>query len=291
MERELWPLLYSLLQAVAQDFDQKYVQFQPWVIAAVWLWAALHDRHASWACDPGHWDTTSCRPARLPAPSTVSRRLYRQPVASFFRLLEQRIRDAGEPALLSFLDGKPLPVSGVSKDPDAKRGRGAGGMARGYKLHTLWSARAVPEAWEVAPLNEAEAVVARRLVGQAPGAGYLLADGNYDASPLFDAAARAGYQLVTPMPPPGSAGQGHHYQSPHRLRCIALVRGAFGRSLYEERRRIEQQYGNAVSFAGGLGPLPAWVRRLRRVRQWVWAKLLINGIRILKKQGLTTPLQ
>jgi hypothetical protein len=46
-----------------------------------------------------------------------------------------------------------------------------------------------------------------------------------------------------------------------------------------------------VSFAGGLGPLPAWVRRLRRVRLWAWAKLLINGARIVKKQGLTSRLQ
>jgi hypothetical protein len=41
--------------------------------------------------------------------------------------------------------------------------------------------------------------VAQRLLPQAPGAGYVLADGNYDASTVFDAAA-SGRQLVTPMP-------------------------------------------------------------------------------------------
>jgi hypothetical protein len=44
-----------------------------------------------------------------------------------------------------------------------------------------------------------------------------------------------------------------------------------------------------VSFGGGLSSLPAWVRGLDRVRTWVWAKLLINAVRILKKQGLITP--
>jgi hypothetical protein len=29
MERELWPLLYRLLRAVAKDFDQKYVTGVP----------------------------------------------------------------------------------------------------------------------------------------------------------------------------------------------------------------------------------------------------------------------
>ena len=57
MERELWPPLYRALRHVANAFSQKYVQHQPWVLDAVVLWAALHGRPASWACQ---------RRARLP---------------------------------------------------------------------------------------------------------------------------------------------------------------------------------------------------------------------------------
>jgi hypothetical protein len=57
-------------------------------------------------------------------------------VGAFLHAVEQRLRDRGEQRLLSLVDGKPLPVSSVSKDPDARRGRGAGGMAKGYQLHT-----------------------------------------------------------------------------------------------------------------------------------------------------------
>jgi hypothetical protein len=283
MERELWPPLYHTIREVAKDFHQKYVSYQPWVLVAVFLWAALHDRPVSWACQRRHWSTTKLQPARLPSQSTLSRRIDGLVVGAFLRAVEQRLRDRQEVGLLALLDGKPLLVSGVSKDRDAKHGRrGAGGKGKGYKLHTLWGNRALPEAWEVTPLNEAETTVAQRLLGQAPGAGYVLGDGNYDASPVFDAAAASGRQLVTPMPDT-NAGKGHRYQSPHRLRCIDLMRGDFGRSLYELRRRIEQLYGNAVSFGGGLGPPPAWVRGQERVRTWVWAKLLINAIRILMK--------
>jgi hypothetical protein len=282
MERELWPPLYRTLRQVAKDFSQKYVSYQPWVLVAVLLWAALHDRPLSWACQARHWSTTKLRPARLPSPSTLSRRLDGLVVGALLRAVEQRLRDRQPVSLLALLDGKPLPVSGVSKDPDAKRGRGAGGKGKGYKLHTLWANRALPEAWEVRPLNEAETTVAQRLLQQAPGAGYVLGDGNYDGNAVFDAAAASGRQLVTPMPD-ANAGKGHHYQSPHRLRCIDLMRGEFGRSLYELRRRIERLYGNATSFGGGLGPLPAWVRGHERVRTWVWAKLLINATRILMK--------
>ena len=283
MERELWPLLYQAVRQVAQSFRQKYVQHQPHVLVLVLLWAAVHDRPISWACRPQHWSTTKLRPARIPSHSTLSRRLDRLVVGTFLRALEQHLRDHGQPGLLSFLDGKPLPVGGCSKDPDAKVGRGAGRLAKGYKLHTLWGQRVLPEAWEITPLNADEATVAARLFAQAPGAGYAVADGNYDSSPLFDEARRHGYQLVVPMPDP-NAGQGHHYQSKDRKRCIELVHGEFGQSLLGQRRRIEQSYGNATSFGGGLGPLPAWVRGLGRVRTWVWAKLLINAVRILNKK-------
>jgi DDE family transposase len=287
MERELWPPLYHTIREVANDFQQKYVSYQPWVLAAVFLWAALHDRPVAWACQSRHWSTTKLRPPRLPHRTTVGRRIDRLAVGAFLQEVERRLRDRLPVGLLTLLDGKPLFVSGVSKDKDAKYGYGAGCKGKGYKLHTLWANRALPEAWEVTPLSEAETTVAQRLLGQAPGAGYVLGDGNYDANAVFDAAAASGRQLVTPMPDP-NAGTGHRYQSPHRRRCIELVRGEFGRSLYNLRRQIERLYGNATSFGGGLGPLPAWVRGRERVRTWVWAKLLINAIRILMKQGLTS---
>jgi hypothetical protein len=284
MERELWPPVYRLLRAVARDFSQKYVQYQPWVLVAVLLWAALHDRPRSWACQRRHWSTTTLRPGRLPSAATLSRRVDGIAVGLLWRALEERLRATGDPALVAFVDGKPLLVGGCSKDPDARFGRAAGHVGRGYKLHAVWSTRPVPEAWEVAPLNVDEKAAAGRLVGQLGHGGYLLADGNYDASHLYDAAAARGYQLVAPCRKAKAPGCGKHYQSPHRRRALDLLTaplGApFGAALHRARAAIERSFGNATAFAGGLGPLPAWVRRLGRVRTWVWAKLLINAVRI-----------
>jgi Transposase DDE domain len=132
-------------------------------------------------------------------------------------------------------------------------------------------------------LNVHEAVVAQSLVGQLDHTGYLLGDGNYDSGPLADRAAEWGYQVA---PLPEQAGQGHRQQSAARLRNRDLLAGEFGQGLYRLRGGIERWFGNCTAFAGGLGPLPAWVRRLHRVRTWVWAKLLSNGIRIRLKQRL-----
>jgi hypothetical protein len=293
MERELWPLLYRTVRDVARSFSQKYVQIPGWVLIVTMLWAAVHDRPVSWACQANNWATTRLRPTRLPSASTLSRRVDDVGLGLLWRSVEQRLRDLSDchPALSAILDGKPLPISGVSKDPDAGYGHGAGTMAKGYKLHTIWSTRALPETWEVTPMNTSEKVVAWRLLPQLTGGGYLLADGNYDANPLFDLARRQGYQLVTPLPRGKKPGSGHHYQSPHRLRSIALMQSVFGRQLYRLRTGIERAYGNATSFGGGLAPLPAWARGLDRVRTWVWAKLLINATRILKRKRLTASLQ
>src|SRR4051812_15028849 len=73
-ERKLWPPLYRLLGAVAAEVRQKGVTYQPGIVAAVLLWAALHDRPVEWACDGRNWGTR-LRPAALPSPATLSRRL------------------------------------------------------------------------------------------------------------------------------------------------------------------------------------------------------------------------
>lgn len=289
MERELWPTLYRLVCITAQEVHQKYVQMQPWIIVATMIWAAVHDRPVSWACDPDNWSTTRLRPYRIPSEPTMSRRVDSVATALFWRHLEQQVRQSNDPALIAFLDGKPLPVGGNSKDPDARWGRGAGGLAKGYKLHAVWSNGVLPEAWEVTPMNVSEKTVGHRLIADLHHGGYLLADGEYDASYLYDRAFEQGYQLVAPCRKAENPGSGKHYQSPHRLRSLELLQHEYGQKLYQARREIERDFGNATAFGGGLAPLPAWVRGLERVRTWVWAKLLINAVRILIHKDLQHP--
>lgn len=294
MERELWPRIYQLVMAGGSSIRQAGVTFQPHILLLTLLWAALHDRPVNWACRQANWSTTTLRPVTLPSPSTLSRRLGSLAVGVLMRDLAKWLRDSAPPRLIAALDGKPLPIGGAGHDPDARNGHGAGKIARGYKLHAVWGLRPMPEAFSVEPLNACETKAAERLLPELAGGGdrgYLLGDGEFDANPVFDAAGAAGYQLVTPREDP-AAGLGHIRQSPYRLRCIELLRGEFGRELYGLRGMIERSFGNATAFAGGLGPLPAWVRRLWRVRRWVWAKLLINGVRIIEKgQGLTSYMQ
>jgi hypothetical protein len=289
MERELWAELYRIIEDVGRAVRQKYVHHQPAALAAVFFWAAVHDRHPGWACDPRHWPAGTPRPRRLPSASAVSRRIDGVAMGVFLRAVAEAVRGAGSPALVVVVDGKPLLVGGNSKDPDAAFGRAAGHVGKGYKLHAAWGDKPLPDSWEVTPLNGCEKAAAVRLladpaVAAAAGPAYGVGDGNFDASKVYDAAAAAGRQWLAPCRKAARPGCGKHYQSPHRLAGLALLGTARGRRLYRRRVAIERRFAHLTGFAGGLQPLPAWVRRLGRVRTWVWAKLVINGVRIRRRR-------
>jgi hypothetical protein len=114
--------------------------------------------------------------------------------------------------------------------------------------------------------------------------GYVLGDKLYDSNRLYDIAASVGHQLVAAKR--CGAGLGHRRHSSSRLRSLELLKSKFGHELYELHRRIERAFGNLTNFGGGLAPLPSWVRRLSRVRQWVHAKLIINAIQHGRSHGI-----
>jgi hypothetical protein len=279
MERELWKVVYTKLKWVARYFHQKYVQLQAWRIAAVLLWAALHDRPVSWACDKRNWSTTRRKPGRLPSEATMSRRANKTAFALFLNALTDEFKGTGPPAWELVIDGKPLPVGKCSKDRDAKSNH----HGKGYKLHALWGQKCLPEAWEVTAARENEGAVALRLLAQVKGKGFVYGDGSYEDNRVYDAAGESGYLLLAD-PGTQSTGGGHGYQSAYRLLALSYFETKLGWDLYRHRTSIERNFGNAGSFGGGLGPLPNWVRRLGRVSRCVWCKLVINAARILLRR-------
>jgi len=281
MERELWSQLMAALHDVSRSRNVGWrLTYNTSLIVRVYLWSVVHDRPVYWACKPRHWDRAT-RPARLPSQSTMSRRLRSRAVKEFLAAMGRRLAGRRSPCMVKLIDGKPLPISRHSQDSDARFGRGAGGLDKGYKLHAIWGNSSIPEAFSVQPMNRDERCVAEVMIPQLKGEGYLLADANYDSRRLYDLSATHGHQLVAPRSKPGR-GLGHRPKSPHRLRSIDMLEGPspFGRSLHRLRRSIESQFSGLTCFGGGLPCLPPWVRGLRRVGLYVHAKLLINAARI-----------
>jgi hypothetical protein len=285
MERNLWRQLYEVVMSTDHPGAATGVSHSDRWVVLVYFWAAVHDRPTTWATLAPHWPN-DLRPCRLPSQPTMSRRLRTAAVNALLNALLRHYRGQPGADWVKYLDGKPLPVGDFSKDPDARWGRGPDSFFKGYKLHAVWGRAPVPLAWEVRPANAGEPTTARLLVNRLGGAGYLVGDRGFDSNPLAAAAGRRGHQLVAPPKKEAGAGQGHHPQSPFRLRGLALLQQPFGRALYRSRAFVERCFGHLTSFGGGLGPLPSWVRRTHRVKRWVQAKLLINAARASLRQPL-----
>lgn len=277
MERELWKILSRAVGSLERRFFDENRDHQTGRIVRVFLWAALHDRSVSWACRRQNWAGVK-PPRRLPDQSTMSRRLRYEDTRWLLDELAPLLGEERHASLMHYLDGKPLTVSRHSVDPDAKHGRGAGGMDRGYKLHAVYAENNRPIAWEVTPLNQKEPRVAARMLEQHRVPGYVLADGSYDANHLYDRVGENGGRLIAARMKPGAKGRGHQRHSPHRLDALDRQEAPspFVRELMLQRKKVETRFAHLTNFGGGLTCLPPWVRTLPRVRNWVAAKILIR---------------
>lgn len=290
MEHQLWKAILAALATINKRLKRTTEDYSDEDIVKTWLWAVLHDRPVSWACDRRNWPIYERRRKR-PSQSVMSRRLRTLSVRRLLEELEERVlRPHGVGALVWAIDGKPLVISGCSKDRQAGYGRAAGGKAKGYKLHALVSLDGTVAAWRVAPMNKDEREMARRILRDTKVQGYVLADSNYDSNPLHELCGLRGeLQLVAPPRYGFCRGRGHRRQSKGRLRSIAMLsnpQSCFGRELHEQRDAIERFYGHLTNGAGGLAALPAWARTHRRVHRWVQAKLILKALR--QQSGIKT---
>lgn len=278
MEGQLWCRVEELLLFV--DGTPKRCRYSDREVLGVILWAVLHDRPINWACDPLHWPASSC-PACLPDPSTISRRWKRGALQEQAEALhDESVRRLGVSNRYAAIDGRALVVGGCSKDPDARCGRAAGGMGKGYKMHALVDKRHVILAYVIRPLNESEPVVARLLLSKAPKAvTRVVADGCYDSMRLHRVAQGSGRKLYTPV----RQNRVGRRQQPRRLQLLRLSQHPVGVRLLRSRDTIERAFGQISTISFGFKGLPAWARRTHRVFRWMWGKNLLHHAWLLGK--------
>jgi hypothetical protein len=286
MDRNLWSIITRTIVAVnrSNPSRQRRPLFSDVLILRMYFWIVWHDRPLCWAAQRQHYGKLF-QPRRLPSRSQFCRRVRSRRFGLLLTEICRRLASGGDSQRLLFLDGKALPVSESTQDPEAKTGHGNGVFSRGYKLHALGSEDGRIKAFCVRPLNEHEVPVTERtLVQHIPADALVLADGNYDSSNLYQQVHDRGAWLFTPL-------KGKRAKSPGRLRRMSLARRnvheLWGRrpklcwSAYRHRSQIERIFSALTTFAGGLGPLPSWVRRLERVTRWVTAKITIYHARLL----------
>ena len=159
MEGQLWVLIVAILPSISKRRKRTREDFSDEDIVKVFYWSVIHDRPVSWACQRRNWPLY-LRRQKLPSNTTMSRRLRTASVVALLDALERRVTSPCRPHLYWMIDGKPLVVSGCSKDRQAGYGRAARSKAKGYKIHAIIAADGSLANWRLAPMNKDERVMA-----------------------------------------------------------------------------------------------------------------------------------
>lgn len=259
--------------------DGRCCRYADSLIVGMYMWSVIHDRPRSWAADRNNY-YGPFRPRCIPSLSQFMRRIgslrCRQLIARVHQKLNRGTRDE-----MAFVDGHALAIRRHSRDPDARSGRGVGGMQKGYKLHAYVTKSGFFSGFEVTPMNVCEKNVAYELLRAQQPRGIVMGDAYFDDAKLHDATTRSGGRFIAP--PRKNAGKGHCRQSSARLEAIA--RWPQDQKVYHLRRHVERLFGQLVSFGAGLKGLPSWVRRWHRVHLWVTAKIIIYHARIIARNS------
>jgi hypothetical protein len=276
MDSELLSWLYHRLLHDPTSGRTAGCTYSLGLVTLIYFYAVLLNRSPHWASDRRNWPV-GYRRMRLPSYSQLNRRLKRPQTERLIGQINDELAQRLPHSDLKFVDGKPLTVSGFSKDCDATVGQVPGGYARGYKVHLLVDSLGRIEAFDVTGLHAGEPVVMRKMLQGHPLDGLLIrGDSNYDSNALYRQVAGCGGRLIAPRKKPFT-GIGHHRQHPDRLRAIAeLEHSPLG--LREHRRiraEVERRIGHLTNLPCGLWALPGFVRHRPRVRQWVAAKVLL----------------
>jgi len=298
MEAEQYRRLCQWIDQASPHGRRKRQQFSDRVIMKVFIWSTLCDRPVVWACQECNWPPDLLEDlGMLPSQPTMSRRLQsvgvRQLTERVCVMLSERLDDGGP---VKVIDSKPLVVGNYSKDRDARRGRAAGGMARGYKLHAICSGKAILH-WTLTSLNcndqVGAAMLLPRLSEDRRGWGYVIADNGYDANATHLISRGVNHQLLAPPRKSNRHVRDTRRNDPARIRSLDALANplkhcglgrSFAQEVFAERTQIERNFGNLVM--DGLQSPPPWVRRPHRVSAWIAAKIIQRTDRALQIAGV-----
>ena len=134
LDRPIWQIVLKSVCRASRAIkgSGRSPRYPNQLIVSMYFWSVWHDRCLSWACDRQHYNSLFRPRGVLPSISQFSRRIKTDICQRIFQRVHDDLAARGIADGLSYIDGKPLTVSAVSKDPDARSGHISGGFAKGY---------------------------------------------------------------------------------------------------------------------------------------------------------------
>lgn len=292
MDRDIWDVLMRATRSLQSACEprRRGVVFGDRLILRLYLWLVWHDLPMCRVEDRAVYGSMF-RPRALPSVSQFCKRVKEPRFALLLEAVRRRVTGSGVDTTLLCIDGKALPVTENTRDEEARTGHGGGRFCKGYRLHAMGDGDGRILEYRLTDMREQEKNMAFEMLDTVRPGQIILADGNYDSSRLYDAAAARGAFLFTPI----KRGWPHTHvskkSSPHRRQADRVWRrhAALAGRVYRLRSAIERIFANLTNFAGGLRGLPPWVRTLGRVSRFVAAKLVIYQARRLSRHPSANP--
>ena len=284
MDKDVWGVIRDAIRSADRSVPKtgRRPIFSDRLIVKIYFCTVAADRPRRAIGDPRTF-AGLIRSPRLPSYSQFCKRLHTPRVVAMIERVCSKLARTDRAIHAAYLDGKAMRVGESSKDPDARTGRGDGTFSRGYKIHAFCGDDGRVKGFRVHALNRAEPRVAREeLLDEIPPGVVVLADGNYDSKFLYAGVRARGSWMLAP-PKRNRRGPLDTLQTgPERLEALRVWENQPGlaRAVYTRRWQIERIFAHLTCFGGGLAPLPAWVRRIDRVRLWITAKIAIYNARV-----------
>lgn len=292
MDRDVWVSVMRATRSVgsAGTPRSRPVCYSDRSILRLFIWLVWHDLPMCRVADHAVFGSMF-RPRSRPSVSQFCKRLAEPRFAAILELVRRRLTGHVDDAKLLCLDGKALPVTENFRDRDALTGHGGGRFCKGYRLHAMSDDRGRIVEYRLTDMRQQEKNMAFEMLAQVRPGQVILADGNYDSSRLYDAAASRGAFLFTPLKRIGDHPRASTRSSPVRHEADRAWREhpRMARRVYQRRSAVERVFANLTNFAGGLRGLPPWVRTLPRVSRFVAAKLVIYQARRLARHPSAVP--
>jgi len=290
-DRVIWKIVLNGIRRAARTLPPppRRFRFGDALIVAMYFWCVFWNKPLYWAADRSHYGALF-RPRKLPSNSQFSRRIRSDRCQEILQRVHEELSQIHLASALSYFDGKPLLLSPVSKDKDAKRGKVSGGWAKGYKLHAWGTQEGRIPLWSVTPLNAGECPIAQEMCRYIPPLGddsLTLADINFDSKHIANALAARNGRLLC-----GLKGSATH---PVTLRQMGAVRRELLETWKDHPSLIRLVHRQRIGVENLFSRLdithpPTWVRGLERVRRWAGAKIILHHAK-LKAKALSQKLQ
>ena len=156
MDRDVWMIVMRATRSLGpRPPRRRRTEYPDRLILRIFLWLCWNDLPRCRVQDRAVFGTMF-RPRDLPSVSQFCKRVAEAGFAELLERVRRKLVGTVANSMLLCIDGKALPVTENTRDPDARTGHGGGRFCKGYRLHAMTDNRGRIVEYRVTDMREQE---------------------------------------------------------------------------------------------------------------------------------------